>query len=147
MAIVNAVAAINTLLKMANAGSPSTFVTIANVGDIAINMSGNVVDVTSHSTGAPWREKLTTLLDAGDLPIKLFFVPDSAGPDGHDGTNGLLSVFTTRSLRRFSITFPDTGATVYYFDATISRFNIIATTAGVLEANVTFTITGEPIFE
>jgi hypothetical protein len=141
-----AIPAINTLLKMASAGSPSTFTTIANIGDIAINMSGNVVDVTSHSTGSPWRQKLTTLLDAGDLPFKLFFVPQSSGAAGHDATNGLLSIFATRELRRFSITFPDDANPYVYFDATLSRFNIVATTAGVLEANVTLTITGEPQF-
>ena len=136
---------INTLLKMANAGSPLTYTTIANVGDInGISFSANVVDVTSHSTGSPWREKITTLLDAGEISAPLYFIPSSAAPAGHDFTNGLGSVFTNRELRRFAIVFPDAGATTYYFDAYVSKFALKATVAGVLEAAVTLTITGEP---
>jgi Lambda phage tail tube protein, TTP len=144
--------AINTLLKIANEGSPILYNTIANVGDLTgPTMMAKVVDVTSHSTGSPWTEKITTLLDGGDITLPLFFVPSSPGSDGqantpfgHDGTNGLLSVFTQRQLRNYSITFPDAAATTYYFEGYVSKFSMKAAVAGVLTADVTFTITGEP---
>lgn len=138
--------AINTFLKLGTQGSPQTFTTIANIGDISgPSFSAEVVDVTSHSNGDPWRRKITTLLDGGELTIPLFFIPSSGSPDGHNGTNGLLSVFSNRQLRRYALVFPDAAATTYYFDAYISTFGMKEPVAGVLTADVTFVITGEPI--
>lgn len=149
--IASAQPAINTLLRIGTQGSPTVFATIANVGDITgPGFKADVVDVTSHSNSNPWRQKITTLLDNGDVSMKLFFIPSSAGtsdgtPFGHDGTNGLLSVFTGRQLREYSITFPDPAATTWYFQAYVSKFSMTSKVAGVLEADVTFTTTGEPI--
>lgn len=146
MSIAAAQPAINTLLKMANAGSPQVFTTIANIGDLTgPGMSATIVDVTSHSTGAPWRQKIPTLLDNGDITLPLFFIPSSPGPDGHDATNGLLSVFTSRALREFSLTFPDGAATTWYFQGYVTKFSMKAAVAGVLTADVTITCTAEPI--
>ncbi len=153
MSIAQALPAINTLFKIANEGSPLTFNVIANVGDLTgPTMSGAVVDVTSHSTASPWRQKIVTLLDNGDITLPLYFIPSSPGsdgtpstPEGHNGTNGLLSVFTQRQLREYSITFPDAAATTWYFQGYITKFSMTAKVAGVLEATCTFTFTSEPI--
>lgn len=153
MAIAQAQPAINTLFKISNMGSPLTFNVIANVGDLTgPTMSCAVVDVTSHSNANPWRSKIVTLLDNGDITLPLYFIPSSPGsdgvpatPEGHNGTNGLLSVFTSRQLREYSITFPDAAATTWYFQGYISKFSMTAKVAGVLEAQVTFTFTSEPI--
>lgn len=153
MSIAQAQPAINTLFKIANEGSPLTFNVVANVGDLTgPTMSGAVVDVTSHSTGNPWRQKIVTLLDNGDITLPLFFIPSSPGsdgqantPEGHNGTNGLLSVFTQRQLREYALTFPDAAATTWYFQGYITKFSMTAKVAGVLEATCTFTFTNEPI--
>lgn len=153
MSIAAAQASINTLLKIGNQGSPITFNTIANIGDInGFSLSATIVDVTSHSTNNPWRQKIPTLLDNGDLVCRMFFIPSSPGSDGtpntpfgHNGTNGLLAVFTGRQLREYSVTFPDPAATTWYFQAYVTKFGQHATVAGVLEADTTFTSTGEPI--
>jgi Lambda phage tail tube protein, TTP len=152
MSIVAAQPAINTLLKIANEGSPVTYNVIANIGDLTgPTMAAQLVDVTSHSTNTPWRQKITTLLDNGDITLPLYFVPSSPGSDGvpntpfgHDGTNGLLAVFTERQNRNYSLTFPDANATTYYFNGYISKFSFKAPVAGVLTADVTFSMTGEP---
>lgn len=153
MSIAQAQPAINTLFKIANLGSPQTFNVIANVGDLTgPTMSGAVVDVTSHSNLNPWRSKIVTLLDNGDITLPLYFIPSSSGsdgqastPEGHNGTNGLLSVFTQRQLREYSVTFPDAAATTWYMQGYITKFSMTAKVAGVLEATVTFTFTSEPI--
>lgn len=153
MPIAAAQPAINTLFKIGNQGSPQTFNVIANVGDLTgPTMSGNVVDVTSHSTGNPWRQKIVTLLDNGDVTLPLFFIPSSSGSDGqsntpfgHNGTNGLLAVFTARQLREYSITFPDAAATTWYMQGYITKFSMTAPVAGVLTSSTTFTMTTEPI--
>ena len=147
MSIAAAQPAINTLFKMGDGLSPQTFTLIANVGDLSgPTLSGNVVDVTSHSSLTPWREKIVTLLDGGDLTLPLFFIPSSPGPDGHNGASGLLSVFTGRKQKRYSLTFPDVAATTYFFDADITKFTFAEPVAGVITANVSFTITGQPTF-
>ncbi len=140
-----AIPAINTLLGLGS-GSPESFTTIANIGNInGLTLSANVVDVTSHSTGVPWRQKITTLLDAGDLTCDLFFVP------GDTGHQDLLDIFiekngTTNGLRHYQITFPESGAPKWQFYAYISKFSITSQTADVIKAQVVFTATGEPDF-
>jgi hypothetical protein len=143
---------INTLLAVGSAGSPQVFCTIANVGDITgPGFSAAVVDVTSHSNANPWRSKVTTLLDAGDLSTKVFFIPSSLGTNtagqqfGHGFTSGLGYIFSQRQLREFSLTFPDAAATTWYLQAYISKFSQTASVAGVLEMATTFTLTFEPI--
>jgi hypothetical protein len=152
MAIAAAQPAINTLLKIATAGSPSVYNVIANVGDLTgPTFNVDVVDVTSHSTNSPWRQKIVTLLNPGEISLPLFFIPSSPGsnvantPFGHNATNGLLSIFTSRALESYSLTFPDSAATTYYFQGYVSNFSQTAPVAGVLTANVTFTFTGQPI--
>jgi len=136
-----AVPAINTLIQLADSSSPPNYTTIANVGDITgLGLAATVVDVTSHSTTVPWREKITTLLDAGQLAFKLYFVPD----DG--GHRSLLALFTGRVLSNWRIVFPDQDATKYTFQAYISKFSLTEPVAGVIEASVTFEAVGQPNF-
>lgn len=138
----NALPAMNTYLYLgSSAVSPITYGAnpIANVGDYAgPSMSANIVDVTSHSNTDPWRQKITTLLDGGDLTLPCYFIP--ADTDH----KALLAVFTARELRQYKLVFPDTGHTTWYFDAYISAFRFTEPVAGVVTANVTFTVTGEP---
>lgn len=149
--IAQAQPSINTLLKVGDKGSVEKFHTVANVGDLSgLTLSANVVDVTSHSTDVPWRQKIVTLLDAGDLTLPLYFVPSSgepagdSDPMGHDFTNGLGSIFTARERRNYKLVFPDEAETTWAFEAYISKFTMKASVAGVLEATVTFVATGQP---
>lgn len=147
-AIPSALAAINTLLQLGSQGCPQTFTTVANVGDLTgPSISGNVVDVTSHSTEVPWRQKIVTLLDAGEITFPLFFIPASTGAAGHGATSGLLEAFTSRELRRWALVFPDAAATTWYFDAYLTRFSMTAAVAGVETAQCTLILTGQPVFE
>jgi predicted secreted protein len=139
-----ALASINTLLQI-KMGSPLAYQTVANVGDYnPISPSANVVDVTSHSTGTPWRQKIITLLDAGKLTAKIFYVPTEAT---HDDATGLLGLLTTRALTDFQIVFPDSPATKFQFSGYVSTFTITSSVAGVEEASLTVEITGEPDFD
>jgi len=152
MAIASNQPAINTLLKIGSSGSPQNFDTIANVGDMTgPGFSAQLVDVTSHSTGNPWRIKVPTLLDNGDLTTKVFFIPSSPGvydgttQFGHNGTTGLLRVFTQRELHEYSVTFPDGPATTWYFQGYLTKFAMTAAVQGVLEASSAFTFVNQPI--
>lgn len=156
--IPQALAAINTLLSIGNGASPEVYNVIANVGDLTgPGIMADVVDVTSHSTGVPWRQKITTLRDGGDISLPLFFIPWSPGsggvpntPYGHDEATGLLGQLVNAvpgtPPSQFSLEFPDGLGTTYFFNGYVSKFNIKAPVAGVLTADVTITITGRPTF-
>lgn len=159
--------AINTLLKIGNGASPEIYNLVANVGDLnGPTMSGAVVDVTSHSSAHPWREKLVTLLDAGEITLPLFYIPASTGeigtvnvPFGHDygdgGTTtfGLEGVFASRgnlntgqvgTPYNWAIQYPDATQTTDYFTGFVSKFSKKSAVAGVEMAEVTIVLTGMP---
>jgi hypothetical protein len=132
--------AINTYLYLGSTASPTVYTNpIANVGDYTgPGMSKQVVDVTSHSAVVPWREKITTLLDGGDLTLPLYFIPDDTD------LQALLTVFLTNGfagIRWYKLLFTD--GTFYTFEASISKWNYKIPVAGVVTVDVTFTITGE----
>lgn len=147
MGIPIALPAINTLLQVGSGTSPETFATIANVSSInGLSMSAQVVDVTSMSTGVPWREKVVTLLDAGDASFDVFWIPAAAF------AKNLLTLFQERGAGTagvpidFRLVFPDTMATTYSFAGFISKINFTEAVADVVKAACTITATGEPIF-
>jgi hypothetical protein len=151
MSTPNAVAAINTLLQLGNGASPEVYTTVANVGDLTgPTLQATVVDVTSQSTGSPWREKIVTLLDPGQVSCPLYFVPDDAGHQL------LLNVFQTRASAFTSLTgggapwrliFPDQDSTRWSFNAYISKFSTKEPVAGVITADFTLELTGSPNFQ
>lgn len=140
-----AVAAINTFIQLGNGSSPEVYATLANVSSITgPGLSANVVDVTSHSSSTPWREKITTLLDAGDVTFDLFFVPNDTGH------KALLTLFTSRGSgvpSPFALSFPTTPSrTVWTFDGWVSKFSTSEPVDNVIKASLTITITGAPSF-
>lgn len=159
MAIAIAIPAIGTLLQVGNGASPEIFNSIANIGDITgPSVAAAVVDVTSHtSVSAPWRQKITTLLDPGTITLPLYFVPSSGGPSGagtfmgHNFTSGLGRLFANRGLSpgipyNWKTIFPDGVPTTYEYQAFISKYAQKAPVAGVLTADLELSITGVPSF-
>ena len=141
--------AINTYLAVDSGASPDVYTVIANVGDqTGPSMTGDVVDVTSHSSTFPWSRKIVTLLNSGTTKLPLFFIPSTAGqPGGHDFTGGLLSIFVGRLLRSYVVQFPNPTLTQWIFSGYVTGFEMKAPVKGVLTADVTFTWTDEPVFE
>src|SRR5271170_1549297 len=127
--------AINTFLQLGNGQSPETFNTVANVGTInGPTMSLNVVDVTSHSTGVPWREKIGTLLDQGDLTFDLYFIPNDAGHQA------LLAQFVSRQTADWQLSFPTSPSrTVWGLHGFISKFSTSEPVDNVIKASMTIT--------
>ncbi len=154
-----AIPAIGTLLKIGS-GSPEAFYSIANIGDITgPSISAAVVDVTSHtSPSAPWRDKITTLRDAGVITLPLYFVPASVAATvpgnlfGHGFVSGLGKLFENGGLSagvgyNWKIVFPDGVPTTYAFVAFISKYSLKSPVAGVLTADLELTVTGHPNFQ
>lgn len=142
MSIPQAVSAINTLLQYGDGASPATFVTVANVGDLGgPSMTTESADVTSHSTGQPWRQFFPTLHNPGDVPFPLFWVPNDPAH------TTLLGIWDSRTVGDWRIVFPSgAGAKTYSFTAFIQDWKASAKVGGVLEAMVTLKITGKIYF-
>lgn len=140
----NAVPSFGTFLKIGDGVSPpdESFTTIAEVKNITgPSMSGNVVDVTTHSTGVPWRDKIVTLLDAGEISFDINFIPTAAT---HSYTSGLVKDFKNRTKRNFVLVFSDSASTTWAIAAYVSKFACTETVDGVITGAITLTITGQP---
>lgn len=138
-----AIPAINTIFQYGAGNSPETYTTLAFVSDITgPSIQGQVVDVTSMSTGNAWRQKIVTLLEGGTIAFKAFWQPMNATHQT------ILTQFSHRGQGSPGVpidgrlVFPDQDATVYGFQYFVSKCAIVAQVAGVLEANVELTITG-----
>ncbi len=140
---MSAIASFGTLLKIGDGGSPTeNFTTIAEVKSITgPSMSVKIDDVTTHSTSTPWRAKLATLLDGGTVAFGLNFIPTDAT---QDFPAGLLKDFTNRTLRNFKLVLTDAGHTTWAFSAFVQDFKMDMPVDGVLTANCTLAISGQP---
>lgn len=133
-------AAINTLLQRGNGGSPETFTTVANVSSInGFDMSVKSDDVTSHSSGVPWRQKIPTLIDPGKLTTDIFYIPSSAGH------KQLVDDFANRRILDYKLVFPDAAGTTWQCQMFIQQFKVMSPVDGVTKAQLVFELTGDPV--
>lgn len=120
------------------------FADILNVKSIGgPKMSANIVDVTHMLSTGAWREKLTTLRDAGEITFGCNFVPTEAT---HGDSAGLIYLFKKSIVRTWKIIFADTGLSEWEFDAVISGLEFNDPLESVWEVNVTLALSGEPTF-
>lgn len=128
------------VLALATIASPTEYIAIANLGDIAGPTSQYTVqDVSAHGHRA--RRKITTLLDSGTLSAPLWFIPGAELEPTHtDPTDGLRAIFERGDLRAWSLQYNDAPETARFFNACISKFSEKAPVAGVLSADIELTI-------
>jgi hypothetical protein len=128
-----------TFLKIGDGGSPETFATIANVGDIdGPDLSLETDDVTSHSSDG-WSEHIGTILNGGDVSFPINYVPSEAT---HNLTTGLQADMINRVKRNFQLVYPDPGGNGYQFTAFVNGFKAKAPVKGALRADVKLKISG-----
>jgi Lambda phage tail tube protein, TTP len=148
MSTPQALGAQNTLLQYQNGASPAAFVTLANVSSIKGPMSSvKMDDVTSHSTGIPWRQWQPTLLDGGDVTFDMFFIPADAGHQTFQ------EIYVNRGVAgasgtpvNWKIIFPDTAATTWEFQGFVSKMDFTMAVDGVVKSACAIRITGKPSF-
>jgi hypothetical protein len=104
-------------------------------------------DVTNNNTNNPWRRKIPTLLDAGDMAFDLYFIPNDAGH------KAIVALFTNRGLPtapgvpiQFKLVFSDVGQTTWYFDGFISKLDLSGVIDSVWKFSAMITAEGEPTF-
>ena len=130
-------AAQGTLLKIDSGASPQVFSTITGV----TNLSGptgsrELIDVTGLDSAA--REYLVGMPDYGDISFTLFYAPQNA-------VHALLFTafqLSSQTATAFTLTFTDSPATVYSFNALVQGFPHNFQTNAAVEVNVTLKLTG-----
>jgi len=139
----NAVSAYGTLLKIGDGGGPEVFTTLGEVKGIeGPTMETEVIDVTTHSSAAAgaFREKLATLIDAGEVTFDLNLVP---GDTQHDA---LRADQLGRTPRNFELWFPSSVSADIEFEAVVTNMPLSFPVDGPIESSVTLTITQAPTF-
>ena len=136
-----AVAAINTLIQYGDGNCPETFSTVANVGDITGAMSTEHVDVTSHSSGVPWRQYFPTLHNPGAFTFPMFWVPNDPAFEF------LLGIWNARTVGDWRLVFPaGAGGLVYSFTGFLTDWKPDMKVGDVIRATVGLQVTGEIFF-
>jgi hypothetical protein len=138
----NALPAEPIVLAIATLDSPTKYVDIANLGDISgPSRSYTVQDVSAHGQRA--RRKITTLLDEGSLTAPLWFIPGAGFEGTHtDPKDGLQAIFERGDLRAYALKYKDSAGTVKFFNAFLNKMSEKSPVAGVLSAEVEFTVDG-----
>lgn len=139
--MANAIPSYGTLLQVDD-GSLN-FTTIADINDPGNpSRSANVVDVTVHNTGSPWREKRPTLLTNEDLTLAVNFLYTNAT---HSYTAGLGSLFNNRTSRSWRwVNNSDAGSDYHQFTGYVTKISESAPIDGVYKGTITITPTGAP---
>jgi len=140
-----ALAAEGTLLQVdIGGGSAPVWTTIANVGDITgPAYTSTEVDVTSHSSQAPFRRRIITLLDIGPVSFKCFWVPQNPT---HSSTvvGAIRWAYENRIKQVYRLLYTD-GVSFDEFNAYVKDLNSTAAVAGVYEMKVTLSATDYPL--
>ncbi len=138
--MTQALSAFGTLLKIGDGASSETFTTIAEVTDIGgPELALEIAEVTSHSSTNGWKEKIGALLDGGQVSFSINYIPTNST---HNNTNGLIADMVARTLRNFTLTFPQ--ATVWSFSALVVGFSPTEPIDNALTADITLEISGQP---
>lgn len=129
-----------TLLKLGDGGGPETFTTIAEVRDIqGPSLTLNTEDATNHSSAGGWEEKIATTLAGGQVKFECNFIPGHAT---HSQAAGFIKDLKNKTLRNFQLVFP--SATTWTLAAYVASVEPKAPVKGILRADVTLEITGQP---
>ena len=129
-------AGFGTLLKLGG----TTVAGVQNISGPSLTLE--TIDVTNHSSTSAWREFVGGLKDGGEVTFDLVFDPVAATHKNASG--GLLNLLTTRASGSFSLTFPDSGLTVWSFTAFVTNFEPGEPVDGALMASATLKISGVP---
>lgn len=141
--MTDAKAAFGTELQLGDGADPEVFTKIAELIDPSDEGSSEVVDVTAHTAPNPFREKIVTLLDAGEVTFDVNWVPSHAT---HNTTNGLRKIWVNRELRNWKLVFPTDPAVEDDFSAYVTNIGRSFPVAEGMQGSITLTITGKPTY-
>lgn len=135
-----AVAAIGTLFKIGDGGSPETFTTIAEVKDIdGPGRTADTIEVTSMDSTGGYKEYIPSLKDGGEVSFDMNFTTSAAQA-------ALVTDFENRTKRNFKIVTTHATPKNISFSGYITDLSYSFEVAGVAMRSVTIKITG-PVTE
>lgn len=133
-----ALASINTVIAIKFDGV--SYTTVANVGTVnGFGIGTNMIDNTSHSTGAPWKQMFPTLLENKPITFPIFWDPQEPT---HAAVTGLIAIQIARTKVGMKFAATDSGAWAFEFDGYVSDFQLTAPVDNVYTANITLTPAG-----
>ncbi|RJP53626.1 MAG: hypothetical protein C4583_04370 [Anaerolineaceae bacterium] len=136
--MTQALSSFGTFVKMGDGGSPETFTTVAEVGDIDLpGIKQLTEEVTSHDSGG-WDEHIGILLSGGEPKFPINWVPTHAT---HDETTGMLAAILNKTRKNWKIVLPNSIKT-FSFTAMLTEFKPKAAVKGKLAADITLKISG-----
>lgn len=139
--MTNAISSFGTFLKMGDGGSPETFATIAEVGDIdGPDESLATEEVTHHGSTGGWDEFVGTILSGGEVSFPVNKIPDEATQ------TALRNAMVNRTKKNFQIVYPDPGGNGFAFAALVIGHKPKAPVKGKLSADLKLKISG-PVSE
>lgn len=127
------------LLKLGDGASPEVFTTISQVRSISGPAAkATVQDITTHSTSGNWREKLSTIIDPGNLTFNINYDPaDSI----HAFATGIWNLLINLTLRNYKLVFSASAGTLAFAGYQTSHVFSVPVD-NVLDAALDLVITG-----
>lgn len=135
----NAISAMGTILRR----NGVEIAEVTEIGGPAFDV--DVIDVTHLRSPNFWREKIGGLKDGGELSLTINLL---TGDSTHNASTGLLSAFNgTKSapIESFTLVFPDTAATTWTLPGFVSHYEPTMAFEDKITAEVTITISGQPV--
>lgn len=94
------------------------------------------IDITNHTSGSSYRERLPSFKSGGEVSIDLLYNPSDTQHEG------LFTDFENRTLRNFKMVLPDVGNCEYDFAAYVMGLEVQAPIDNALMLGVKLVITG-----
>ena len=117
--------------------------TIAEVlGFSGPNLTGQREVTTDLSE--TWESAIITILRGGDVTLDISYLNNEA-THKFVGAGGLGVDFIERTLQTFTITWTNSGGASWTFTAHVSAYNVNVPNAGTVGAQVTLSISGQPV--
>jgi predicted secreted protein len=128
-------AALGTLIARGNGASPETYDTLLKARNIqGPGQTVDFVDVTSHSSSG-YREVLPSFKNSGECSFELLY--DSADLEHA----GVFDDYEAKTLRKWKITYTDTGAEIHTFSAYVSNISLAASIDDAVILSVSLKLT------
>ena len=134
-----------TLLQLGASGGGGPYTTIAEVVDISgPSFSQSTFDAPAQDT--TWMKRVAGIVSGGEVSFTINFIPKDST---HDDSTGILSALGSLDPYGYKLIFNDAGAgtaSAWTFDAFLTSFEHNEPVDGILQADVTLTLNGQPTF-
>jgi hypothetical protein len=130
-------------LQVGTAGSPGSFITIANVDNFSEPVIEKLVEVTN--VGDHWIRRRPTLNDMGKIAFQIFWIPQE--PTHENVSGGLRYMLVNQVLADWQVLYPDgitSPTSMDSFPAYVSSFAITGKTGDVFRAACDLANDGAP---